>query len=545
MMKHLVLVTIILMNVWVMHSKMDELTEAGITDSILENFKDKPKKEVFKVYHYLYKKDYDLNSEEGLKRYKIFKQNLRIIEETNSINLSYKLKIGPFTDLTNEEFKETYLMKTQDLKKIMDEESKSPYSKKVDKISDFDLGQTKFDWTSTFRPAQSQGRCGSCWAFATVAALEGNYQKNFRDYLAFSPQQLVDCDSYNAGCNGGWPTYSLRYVKEKGVIYENAYPYISGVTNLAYNCQYSQNKPNFILDSYQVCDFGSCTRNQILYMLSFGPVIGVVNGEANGVFQNYGGGVLNPASCGNINHAVVIAGYDYDSTGGYYIVRNSWGTNWGEKGYYRIRFNNTTQTCKMDSAAWRPIVKSTINPVPPPPPPACVKFFSLCGLQGTTYDVCQSSPVFPNFNGLVSGYSIGNATKVRLFTDFNCRGSSFTYNSSISCFNDVGVSSWTNSVRSAMIDWDKETPPAGCVWVYDGCCFTQGREEFCNSIPDLTVSGFVDKISAIRLGSGVDRVTLATDTKYYGTTITYSAKDVPCIHSMLDNKIRSIQIFLK
>ena len=74
-------------------------------DLILISFADKPKKELFRAYYYLFKKEYNLNSEEALSRYKEFKQNLKYIQEKNSKNLSYKLGLNQFSDMSNEEFR--------------------------------------------------------------------------------------------------------------------------------------------------------------------------------------------------------------------------------------------------------------------------------------------------------------------------------------------------------------------------------------------------------------------------------------------------------
>jgi hypothetical protein len=78
---------------------------------IMDDFMDKPVKEAFKVYHSVFEKEYSLDSEEGVRRYKAFKSNLKTIKETNAQNLPYKLGINKFADLTSQEFTDKYLMK--------------------------------------------------------------------------------------------------------------------------------------------------------------------------------------------------------------------------------------------------------------------------------------------------------------------------------------------------------------------------------------------------------------------------------------------------
>lgn len=539
MMKQIFVIALVMINIFIIHSRSNDAVESNYLKIILENYKDQPKKEVFKAYHKLYEKKYDLNTEEGLSRYRIFKDNLKFIEETNTKNLAFKLGIGPFTDLTNEEFKEKHLMKTNDLLKLIKSESDHVNTIEAQGDMNFKLGITKIDWTSTFRPVLKQGNCGSCWAFATVAALEGNYQKNFGDYLELSHQQLVDCDTYDSGCNGGWPSNTLTYVKENGLVFESSYPYTSGYNGYENTCQLSSNhNPNYILDSAEECTYGYCRRSSILSMLSRGPLIGVMDAEGNGYFKDYKSGILD-IPCSQINHAINIIGVDSDAVSGYYIGRNSWGKDWGENGNFRMRFNDSTQSCLMDVTAWRPNVKRISNPIPPPPTPACARLYSSCYAQGTSYDICSSTP---NYNGLSASFTIGTAKKVRFYLSEKCRGSYFTYDDDISCLADTSVASFSNQIKSTLVDWDLETPPAGCVWVYSGCCFTNERREFCNSIPNLAHFGFSNKISSIRLGSGVISATLADDTYYYGSRITYSSKDVSCIHPVLESRIISLKI---
>jgi C1A family cysteine protease len=535
-MKNLLILFLMMMTIININSKSSDVVNSSALNNILENYQTQAKKEVFKAYHQVFQKEYDLNSEQGILRYKIFKENLKFIEETNSKNLSFKLGIGPFTDMTNEEFKEKYLMKTQDLFEMIRSEPESDKYVEVNRKIDFNLGQTKYDYTSNFRSAVSQGICGSCWAFATNAGIEGNYHRSFGDYIALSSQQLVDCDNYDGGCNGGWPTNALNYIKEKGVIYDAYYPYISNSSGTKYTCNYSTNlKPNFILDNWEQCSLGNCDRSKILSMLSRGPLIGVMDGEGNGYLKDYKSGILD-IPCSNINHAINIIGVDSDSVGGFYIGRNSWGKFWGENGNFRIRFNNTTKSCLMDSAAWRPVVKKSIYPVPPTS--NCLKLYSSCGFQGTSQEVCQSSPNFPNYNLVTKSIFLGKASKYRFFNGEKCRGSSFTWYEDISCLDDVNLGTFT--IKSALIDWDNEKPPSGCIWVYDGFCFTQQRKQFCNNVLNLSEQNI--NIASIRLASDVSYVTIYTETEYYGYFSNLFSKDIPSVNTFFENKIKSLKI---
>ena len=253
----------------VMNVMIDHVDE-DIRKSILTSIYDKPKKDQFKVFHFLYQKKYDLNSEEGLKRYNIFKTNLKYIQETNSKNLSYKLGLNHFADLTDEEFKKGY-MKMIPIEKLHEEMKqflKTPEAE--EKKLNFDLmadedealinktnsqkeqvqQQIKVNWTSKMNPTRDQAFCGSCWAFATIASVEGNYNIKYGNSPNFSEQELVDCNSTNYDCNGGFPERALDYMRQYGIAYGSEYPYISGINNQKDVCKSYYTSRNMIIDNY-------------------------------------------------------------------------------------------------------------------------------------------------------------------------------------------------------------------------------------------------------------------------------------------------------
>ena len=108
-MKSLFLVLLLFFNFFLIKSVIISSLDEDIREKIMETFKDAPLKQKFKLFHFLYQKSYDLNSEEGIKRYQLFKNALLYVEETNSKNLSYKVAINQFADLSDDEFKNQYL----------------------------------------------------------------------------------------------------------------------------------------------------------------------------------------------------------------------------------------------------------------------------------------------------------------------------------------------------------------------------------------------------------------------------------------------------
>jgi hypothetical protein len=175
------------------------------TRKIINSFLDGPKKQLFKVYHFLLNKEYDLNSEEGIRRYNIFKQNLKFHKDHNSTpGVTFQIGIGPFTDLTNDEFKEIHLRQNEEV------------TKTDDPIPD-DTHYDDIDYTAYFPPARAQGHCGSCWSFGSIASIEANFKLKFGKTLEFSEQELVDCDSSNNGCKGGYEDRAFKYVQDKSL----------------------------------------------------------------------------------------------------------------------------------------------------------------------------------------------------------------------------------------------------------------------------------------------------------------------------------------
>ena len=163
---------------------------------ILNKFMDKSPKDLFKVFHLIFKKEYTLDSDIGSKKFKSFKTNLKKIKEINDQNLSYTHGINQFSDLTEEEFKNQHLIESSVLLKQINEFSRginSNYEKSSVEIQD----RVKIDWSQAFQNPRDQDQCGSCWAFATAGAAEASWWNNNQDQskIYFSTQQLVDCDT--------------------------------------------------------------------------------------------------------------------------------------------------------------------------------------------------------------------------------------------------------------------------------------------------------------------------------------------------------------
>lgn len=204
-------------------------------------------------------------------------------------------------------------------------------------IEPYDSSETHVDWRDwgIVNPIRNQESCGSCWAFMSTANAETNYAIHFGTLHQLSEQHLVSCDPYNLGCQGGWPTDAYRFWQEEGTIDLADYPY----TNDEAAC-YQEDVENRVFyptgyvntQGYSAAEFKASLREYPL---------GVAFGVAN-EFYYYFSGVYTGECEAGVNHGMVAVGFGYDDEEGldYAIVRNSWGTNWGEDGYIRVQLGD-------------------------------------------------------------------------------------------------------------------------------------------------------------------------------------------------------------
>ncbi|KAJ8761791.1 hypothetical protein K2173_004603 [Erythroxylum novogranatense] len=168
--------------------------------------------------------NYDLGEKE--KRFEIFKDNLRFIDEHNSVEWSYRVGLNRFADLTNEEYRARYLGTRMEMRNRT-LGSRGPSMRYLHAVGDELPAEVDWRAKGAVVPVKDQGQCGSCWAFSTVGAVEGINQIVTGDLISLSEQELVDCDkSYNQGCNGGLMDYGFQFIINNGGIdTEKDYPY--------------------------------------------------------------------------------------------------------------------------------------------------------------------------------------------------------------------------------------------------------------------------------------------------------------------------------
>jgi len=181
-------------------------------------------------------------------------------------------------------------------------------------------------------PVKNQGSCGSCWAFSTVEALESRILKDGGPVTDLSEQYLVSCNDDGWGCNGGW--FAHDYHVKDGAVYESCRPYTASDTA----CQCTCSHPYKLTGWYYINGQNSVPSTDSIKnaIYNYGPVACAVYVDSG--FQYYSSGVFNGTASGQVNHAVFLVGWN--DAGGYWIMKNSWGTGWGESGYMRIAYGS-------------------------------------------------------------------------------------------------------------------------------------------------------------------------------------------------------------
>ncbi|XP_010448692.1 PREDICTED: probable cysteine protease RDL6 [Camelina sativa] len=287
------------------------------------------------------------------RRFQNFKDNLRFIDQHNAKNLSYRLGLTQFADLTVQEYQDLFpgrpIQKQRPLR----------ISRRYVPLAGDQLPES-VDWRQqgAVSEIKDQGNCNSCWAFSAVAAVEGINKIVTGELISLSEQELVDCNVDNHGCNGGGlMDKAFQFlINNNGLDSELDYPYqaVQGY------CSRKQSTSNKIITINSYEDVPANDEISLQKAVAHQPVSVGVDKKSQ-EFMLYKSGIFTGPCGTDLDHAVVIVGYGSENGQDYWIVRNSWGTVWGEAGYAKIarNFVNPTGLCGIAMVASYPIKSPT------------------------------------------------------------------------------------------------------------------------------------------------------------------------------------------
>lgn len=274
----------------------------------------------------------------------IWLSNKRYVQEKNRVNLGFTLALNRFAHLTENEYRSMLGYKYG--------HKSYPITKNIKN----DV-PTEIDWREQgiVNKIKNQGACGSCWAFSAIQVIESQVAKNQKQLYDLSEQNLLDCVTSCFGCGGGWSPGALEYVYEKQnskFMLTTDYPY----TAVQGTCKYDNKKAKY----FGMLELAGVSRKSETELAkavaTYGPAMISIDASQHS-FMLYKEGIYDEPKCSeeDLDHAVGCVGYGVEGEKDYWIVRNSWGEVWGEKGYVRMIRNKNNQ-CGVATEAYNVFV---------------------------------------------------------------------------------------------------------------------------------------------------------------------------------------------
>jgi len=299
----------------------------------------------FTTFLHKYKKSY--HHDEFQYRYETYKKNLDFVNAFDPAAHTYTVAMNEMGDMSNEEYRRVFLglklkapIDPEDLVKVY-----SPLPEAL---------PTSWDWNAkgACTPIKNQQQCGSCWSFSTTGSSEGCNFIAHGKLTSLSEQNIMDCSNSwgNAGCDGGLMTEAMNYIiANKGVDTEQSYPY----TAEDGNCHFSRTNVGGSLTG--MANVTSGDENDLQTKVYAGPTSVAIDASQSS-FQFYSSGVYSDPNCSStqLDHGVLAVGWGTDGSKPYWIVKNSWGTGWGQSGWFWLA-RNAKNMCGIATMATRPI----------------------------------------------------------------------------------------------------------------------------------------------------------------------------------------------
>ncbi|XP_034036352.1 cathepsin L1 isoform X2 [Thalassophryne amazonica] len=334
---HAALLSVLLCGPWHVTSDSDEV--------VLSEW------EIWKISHGISYDELD-----DVQRRAIWEQNMHLIDDNNKGfflgTRGFTMAMNKYGDLTRQEYQvlQGAFMNAQFAKR-----GKNTSARKLrENARKLDAWAVDYRNMGYVTAVKDQGFCGSCWAFSTTGAIEGQIYKNTGRLISLSEQNLVDCSRpYGTyGCSGAWMANAYDYVVSNGLQSETSYPYTSVDTQ---PCFYDSNLAVAHIRDYRFIPKGD---EQALAdaVATIGPITVAFDADHSS-FLFYSSGIYEEPNCNpnNLSHAVLLVGYGSEGGQDYWIIKNSWGSSWGEGGYMRL-IRDGKNTCGIASYALYPIL---------------------------------------------------------------------------------------------------------------------------------------------------------------------------------------------
>jgi cathepsin L len=258
----------------------------------------------------------------------IFSSVQRQIKEHNSKPSSFKLGLSHLSCLTPAEYK-SILGSRKD--------TRTERHTKPTRVTYPD----SFDWRNqgVVNPIKDQAQCGSCWAFSAIQTIETAWAIAHGTLYSLSESNIVDCCTSCYGCDGGWHYAAIDYIvnnQNGGVNSEADYPY----HDYDEDCMFDPSKTYTQVTGY--IDIASGNEDDLADKVSSIGAAAISIDASQASFHYYTSGIYDEPACSSswLDHAVGCVGYGSEGSTKYWIVRNSWGTDWGENGYVRMIWKN-------------------------------------------------------------------------------------------------------------------------------------------------------------------------------------------------------------
>jgi cathepsin L len=275
---------------------------------------------------------------EAVYRYGVFKANLDFVNAFDE-SRGFKVAMNKFGDLTSVEFNAMY--------------NRLNITRTPGVYAPVSSGDATVDWRTkgAVTGVKNQQQCGSCWSFSATGSMEAAHFFKTGSLVSLSEQNLVDCSTAegNQGCNGGLMDQAFQYVIDnKGIDTEASYPYTATGPN---NCEYKSANNVGTLSGFT--DVTSGDESALQSAVDKTPVSVAIDASQSS-FQFYSSGVYYEPNCSSdqLDHGVLAVGYGTDGGVAYWLVKNSWGSDWGLSGYIEMSKNKNNNCGIATAASW-------------------------------------------------------------------------------------------------------------------------------------------------------------------------------------------------